>query len=177
MFWWLFLNNWNFRISDCSAALKGFCQTSPQVLLPNSNYINCYINRCLLHQNLLHLGTQIFLSLYASGWKKKSFDVAKEHFMLSGCGQKGSHQSDSFAFMRQRTEKKDPEGRAHHQPWLSPLTDLFILAKLIPFPNIHTSICISYITVIKTIVYKKIFLCRVLADLQNTVMKELKEKL
>lgn len=83
----------------------------------------------------------------------------------------------NHAFMRQRTEKKDPEGRAHHKPWLNPLTDLFILAKLIPFSNIHTSICISYITVIKTIVYKKIFLCRVLADLQNTVMKELKEKL
>lgn len=73
--------------------------------------------------------------------------------------------------------KKDPEGRAHHKPWLNPLTDLCILVKLIPFPNIHTSICISSTTVTKTIVYKKIFHCRVLSDLQNTVMKELKEKL
>lgn len=97
------------------------------------------------------LGNSNF-SQFVCQWLEKtptSFDVAKEHVMLSGCEQQGSHQSDSFAFMCQRTEKKDPEGRVHHKPWLNPLTDLCNLVKLIPFPNIHTSICISSTTVIK----------------------------
>lgn len=56
------------------------------------------------------LGNSIF-SQFACQWlgKKKSFDVAKEHFRLSECEQKGSHQSDSSSFMSLRTEKKDPE--------------------------------------------------------------------
>lgn len=36
--------------------------------------------------------------------------------MLSGCELKGSHQSGSFAFMLQGTERKDPEDRTHHKP-------------------------------------------------------------
>lgn len=94
--------------------------------------------------------------------------------MLSGCEEKGSHQSGSFAFMLQGTERKDPEG-GHITSLAQPLKELFILVKVIPFPNIHTSVSVSSRTVIKTIVYEKIFFCRVLFDLQNTAMKEGKE--
>lgn len=66
------------------------------------------------------MGTQIFLSSYASGLKEVSFDVTEEHFMPSGSEQKGTHQSSSFAFMLQGTERKDPEERAHYKSQLDP---------------------------------------------------------
>lgn len=71
-----------------------------------------------------------------------------------------------------RNREKRPRRQNTSQALTWSLTKLFILVKLIPFPNIHISVSVSSITMIKTVAYKKIFLCRVLFDFHNTIMKE-----
>lgn len=71
-----------------------------------------------------------------------------------------------------RNREKRPRRQTTSQALTWSLTKLFILVKLIPFPNIHISVSVSSITMIKTVAYKKIFLCRVLFDFHNTIMRE-----
>lgn len=71
------LNSWNIHVNDCSTTENSFIPAH-EFFFPSSNYINGYINICLLHQST-SLGNS-----YASGLKESSFDVTKEHFMPSG---------------------------------------------------------------------------------------------
>lgn len=143
MFWWVSLWTVGTFIKSLFYSLKrNSVIPAHKFFLPSSNHINCYVNRCLLHQSLLHLRTQIFLSSYASGLKESSFDVTKEHCMPSGWEWKSVR---LLCLHAPRNKEKRPRRASMLQVLVWSLMELFVLVKLTPFPKAHTFCqCLPY---------------------------------
>lgn len=117
----VFLKRGNILIRDCSTALKEILSRQLTSCFSPTLITQIVIQTdVFLHQNLLRLGTQFFLSLYASGVRETAFDITQKHFVLSGCERKGRLINQVPLPSCSKEQRKAPEERAHHKPWLDP---------------------------------------------------------